>query len=171
MKTGTPGSAIESSRRVRLGNSYHVHATIPLSLSSRTGYGMPSSSASWSRPPTRSRRRITTPRQEWAKGQGQRVGTADDTENAPDLSIPRNPIGACVSVSDREGGRLQLHTMPDVSAVATDAGHDGELGDRETDSGERTWVTWRLTELGRTEGESIIKSLKQPETFNLGGEQ
>ena len=27
--------------------------------------------------------------------------------------------------------------------------------------GERTWVAWTLTELGRTEGESIIKSLKQ----------
>ena len=27
--------------------------------------------------------------------------------------------------------------------------------------GERTWVTWQLTELGRTEGESIIRSLKQ----------
>ena len=40
-----------------------------------------------------------------------------------------------VSVSDREGGRLQLHTMPDVSAVATDDYHDGELGDSGTDSG------------------------------------
>ena len=43
--------------------------------------------------------------------------------------------GACVSVSDREGGWLQLHTMPDVSAVATDDCHDGELGDSGTDAG------------------------------------
>ena len=25
--------------------------------------------------------------------------------------------------------------------------------------GERTWVTWRLTELGRTEGEAMIRGL------------
>ena len=45
------------------------------------------------------------------------------------------------------------------------------LGITERIPGERTWVTWRLTEMGRAEGETIIKSLKQPETFNLRGEQ
>ena len=44
------------------------------------------------------------------------------------------------------------------------------LGIAERIPGERTWVAWRLTELGRMEGETIIKSLKQPETFNLRGE-
>ena len=33
------------------------------------------------------------------------------------------------------------------------------LGIAERLPGERTWVAWRLTELGKTEGESIIKSL------------
>ena len=37
------------------------------------------------------------------------------------------------------------------------------LGIAERLPGERTWVAWRLTKLGRTEGESIIKSLKQVE--------
>ena len=35
------------------------------------------------------------------------------------------------------------------------------LGVAERMPGERTWVAWKLTELGRTEGEAIIKSLKQ----------
>ena len=35
------------------------------------------------------------------------------------------------------------------------------LGIAERMPGERTWVAWQLTELGRTEGEAIIKSLKQ----------
>lgn len=35
------------------------------------------------------------------------------------------------------------------------------LGIAERLPGERTWVAWRLTELGRTEGKSIIKSLNQ----------
>lgn len=34
------------------------------------------------------------------------------------------------------------------------------LGIVERIPGERTWVAWRLTELGRAEGEAIIKSLK-----------
>ena len=34
------------------------------------------------------------------------------------------------------------------------------LGIVERIPGERTWVTWRLTELGRTEGEAIIRRLR-----------
>ena len=34
------------------------------------------------------------------------------------------------------------------------------LGIAERIPGERTWVAWRLTELGRTEGEDIIRGLK-----------
>ena len=34
------------------------------------------------------------------------------------------------------------------------------LGIVERIPGERTWVAWRLTELGRTEGEAIIRGLK-----------
>ena len=37
--------------------------------------------------------------------------------------------------SDRERGRLQLHTPFDVSAVATETSHDGELGDCGTSTG------------------------------------
>ena len=33
------------------------------------------------------------------------------------------------------------------------------LGIVERVPGERTWVAWRLTELGRTEGEDIIRGL------------
>ena len=35
------------------------------------------------------------------------------------------------------------------------------LGIVERIAAERTWVTWRLTELGRTEEEAIIKLLVQ----------
>ena len=59
--------------------------------------------------------------------------------------------------------RVQLHTTFNVSAVATEAGHDGALRIVERIPAVRTGIAWRLTELGKAEGEDIIRELN----FNL----